>query len=137
MNRFINTRQLAFLLFVVIALWVGRRCNQNRETNSILPIQVAGTLQDIVRSLPYRLSVTALCQQACQSISDSSLSLILQYGEISQSNETCSITGRDLHGTSYILTCKVIADSLLIEHLHRTGPDSQCECPTTEQQVAE
>ena len=136
MSQYINKKQLAFLVFIIIALWAGRYFRPS-DTKEAANIQVSSTLQDSIRVLPYRLSAIALCQQQCRSLSDSSLALIIQYGAIVREQGQIHLQGNDLQGTLFHLHGVVESATFLTQEIAMPYSSYHCPCPTTEQQGAE
>lgn len=130
MSRYLNMKQLYFLLFLAalygIGLWIRGR-TQPAEPSSAQ--QVSSSYEADFRNQPYRLSPLASCQQGCRSLSDSSLTLMVQYGAIKrEQGDTLTLQGKDLSGADYQIRL-VVRDTLYIETISMHLSSYACECP--------
>lgn len=123
-------KQLYFLLFLAAVYGIGMwlRGDFKPEKEGTLQ-QVASSYQADFRERPYTLSPVAACQQDCRSLSDSSLTLLLQYGAIKrEQGDTLTLQGKDLSGMDYWITL-VAGDTLHIEKINAYLSSYACDCP--------
>lgn len=136
MNRYLNMKQLYFLLFIgamyLIAWWWRSDANQQSRKSGIHVVE--SRMQQEFRQHPYRLSDKAACQQSCRAIGDSSLALILQYGITERkTKDTVVLRGRSLAGEPVWLYMRQ-GDTNTIYQLTTPYSSFHCDCPTPDQE---
>ena len=127
MRRFINTRQLLFLLIIITMLVIAQR-RQKRKSES-REKSIKSSLLDPQRSMPAAYSPLFSCLMKCRQMDAEDVKNIMKYGQLRIHKDSLFFTGRNSDGRLLEISGILRADHILFLSMNATPDD--CPCPET------
>lgn len=125
MSKYINKRQLAFLIFILAAFFLIRQMRSDDTATRQRLIQ--SSTNDAFREKPAVYTDQAQCLKQCLDLSDSSVALILKHGVLTKKGSPKHIKGNALSGTEITLAVtKQDNNNLITDIAHPQA--SNCLC---------
>ena len=125
MKRYINTRQLYFLIFLAALFFLARMRSGHSDSRQESSIQ--STLYDPVRSLPLKWTSIARCQMECYHLDQDALIPIIKYGSLHKKDHSIFFQGRGPDAETYLLQAKTNTDSLIVLSISIRGKNCPCQ----------
>ncbi len=124
MCKFINIRQLLFLLLILTMIFIARqRQNSKPETQNK---KIESTLLDPHRSLPAEYSPCFLCLMEMRQIDSGAVQDIVRYGQMRSEGDSLFFKGRSPAGKMLELRGILRADRILFTGM--SGERADCPC---------
>jgi hypothetical protein len=126
MSKYINKKQLYFMVFIIIAFYVGRNIRKERiaeKTELII-------LDKTFRNLGNQLSPIVRCQMNCSEIQTDIIDLIVKNGTIIHFEENTNhfeLEGRTLNNIPVHIYGKTMGEINKIDSLNIVG-NNPCDC---------
>lgn len=129
LKKFINIRQLIFLIVISIALIVGHYIRKNNSEIETSELEKEVVEAWDIRNKPINFSGFALCQIECCSLSQKEVTDVLLFGITEKATGLSkTISGRDSKNRTMRVFVSFVNPNIHLDSLHH--PNSQtCGCP--------
>ena len=128
MGKYINVKQLYFLIFILAMYGLIQLFRQNSPVNTGNQAHSATpNLQLPFRNLPLELSEYARCEQTCLGISDSSLPLLMKYGWAETTASPPYLEGNTLSGKKVHAYLTIGSEEVRIDSFDLGGVSCSCQ----------